>query len=332
MFKMKNTISSLKWPMALCIVAAGLALVLAVPQMATAKQLRYSFGAAPMGGGWYPMAGALAEMWTKNIDNLSVTVEGGGGARINPKWLSSGQVEVAFQILEYMRYAKLGQKPYEKKYDLSAARSMILMNVSPSHISVLKKSGITKISDVKGKRIAIGEKGTSDNDKARYILEAVGLSIGDVKVEYIGGEQASEALSDGRIDAWFEWFAAPNPVCINLATTSDVTFIDFDQQLLNNIFEKYPWFAPTVIPAGTYRGQDKALNGFGAGGVMFVRKEVPEDVVYQMCKLMHENWDQLIKAHGSFAYWKWEPDIEKISGYSLHPGALKFYKEKGFIK
>jgi TRAP transporter TAXI family solute receptor len=299
---------------------------------APAAAARLTLAAAPQGGSWYPMGAGLSDLFNRNIKDLTVTVEASGGSIANPKFIANNEAELSFVQMEYMIYAAAGKKPYTRKYDLSKVRSVMFMHMSPSQIMVLKSSPIMSIADMKGKRIAVGQRGSSQNLKAIYSLESAGLKAEDVKIEYIGDDQAAEALADRRVDAYFEWAGTPAPNVVNLTTTHDIRFIEQSDAELQSIFKKYPWFAPVSIQAGTYRGQDKEVKGYGQGGVLMARVEIPADIVYQMCKLIDANWDHLKTVHKSFSKWRFGPDIQKATGYALHPGALKFYKEKGLIK
>lgn len=295
-------------------------------------EVRLTLGTSPMGGTWYPMAAGLAELWNKEIPGLTVTVEGSGGGSTNPKWLASKKVEIALTTLDMFFGAKAGTPPYNKKYDLSGVRSIILQHSSPGHWVVLDESRIKSLRDLKGKRVAIGDRGTAGNQRALWNFEVVGLKKGDVKLEYIGDAQAAEALADGRIDAYIEYVGAPNSSILNLATTKKIRFLELTKEEEGKLKEKWPFMYPSVIKAGTYPGQTKDFVGYGVTGCLQVIKEVPEDIVYKMCKAIDGNWEHLYKVHKAFRIWKFDKDIEKISSSRLHPGAMKFYKEKGIIK
>ncbi|MBW1699314.1 MAG: TAXI family TRAP transporter solute-binding subunit [Deltaproteobacteria bacterium] len=292
-------------------------------------ELRLTLATSPMGGSWYPMAAGLADLFNKNIEGLTVTVEGTGGGATNPKWLAAKKVEIALTTLDMFFKARDGERPYNKKYDLSAARSIILQHSSPSHWIVLKKSNIRSLKDLKGKRIAIGERGAAGNTRALWYLEVAGLSKDDVQLEYIGDDQAAGALKDGRIDAWVEFVGVPAPAVLNLATTTPIRFLNLTANETSQLKKKWPYMVPTVVKAGTYKGQEEDFTGFGVTGCFMALETVPADIVYQMCKVIDSNWEHLYTVKKGFRLWRFAPDIETVSGQPLHPGALKFYEEKG---
>jgi TRAP transporter TAXI family solute receptor len=321
----------LRWGLIVVVLSFVLAFQFATVKTADAA-LRLTLATSPMGGTWYPMAAGLAELFNKEIKDITVTVEGTGGGSTNPKWLAAEKVELAFTTLDMFFKARDGERPYTNKYDLSAARSIILQHSSPGHWVVLKNSPIKGLEDLKGKRIAIGERGAAGNTRALWYLEVAGIDKDDVNLEYIGDEQAAGALADGRIDAWIEFVGVPAPPVLNLATTTPIRFIDLTDSQVSRLKKKWPYMVPTTIKAGTYKGQTEDFVGFGVTGCFMALDKVPQDVVYQMCKAIDANWDHLYKVHKSFKFWRFDAEIETISGQPLHPGALKFYKEKGLIK
>lgn len=308
----------------------GLVVHLATAPSANAK-LRLTFGTSPMGGTWYPMAAGLAELWNKEIPEITVTVEGSGGGSANVKWMASGKLDVAMCSGDMIHLARDGKKPYNKKYDLKDLGSVIILHASEGHWVTLKKGPIKGLRDLKGKRIAIGDRGTAGNMRAIWMVEAAGLKESDVKVEYIGDQQSADALKDGRIDAYFEPVGAPNSTILNLSITTPLRFLEMTKEEERRLTKKYPFMVLDIVPAGTYKDSPE-WRGFGVPGNIEARTEIPADVVYKMCKAIDENWEYLYKVHKKFRRWKFHPNIETITGQPLHPGAKRFYKEKGIIK
>ena len=295
------------------------------------SQGRYSLATSPIGGAWYSMASGLAELFNHKIQNVTFTVDGTGGAAVNPKKLATKQVDMSLQTLDMIYAAREGTTPFKEKLDLKDIRSIILQHSSPGHWVVLKKSPVKSIADLKGKRVAIGERGAAGNTRAFWYFSVYGLSRDDVKVEYIGDNQAAEALSDGKIDAWIEFVGAPAPAVLNLAATTEIRFLSLAEPQVQTLRKKWPYMVPTTLKAGTYKGQTEDYVAFGVTGTLMVTKEMPDDVIYRACKTIDENRDFLRRVHKLFDDWRFDKEIETISGQPLHSGALKFYKEKKII-
>lgn len=291
-------------------------------------QTRLTLGSSPQGGTWYPIAAGLAEVWNNNVEGLSVTVEGTGGSLVNPRWLADGQVEIALNSLDMFYAARNGTPPYEDDaQDLSDIRAFMLQHSSPHFVVALEGSDIEEFRDLEGKRVAIGDRGAAANQRALWFFEAHGMDPDDVNLEYIGDDQAASALADGRIDAWIEFIGVPAAPVLNLAETRDIRFVPLAEDGLERLLEEHPFFVPTEIPAGTYRGQEEGYTGYGVTGALMMSSSIDEELVYEMCMAVDENRDQLLGIHQAFEQWTFDPDIENITGQPLHPGAERCYEE-----
>jgi len=313
-----------------CMIMTALIVTVQVSFLSPAQgEIRISLATSPPGGSWYPMAAGLAELFNKKISGLVVTVDGTGGGSTNPKLLAGKKVEMALSTLDMVFASRDGKKPYKKKYDLSGVGSILLQHSSPGHWVVKKDSDIKGLKDLKGKTIATGERGAAGNTRSLWYLEVAGIKPDDVKLEYIGDDQAAGALSDNRIDAMIEFVGVPAPAILNLATTTAVRFLNLTDGERDKLKLKWPFMVPTVVKPGTYAKQTEEFTGFGVTGCLMVSNAVSEDIVYQMCKAIDANWDDLYQVHKGFKRWRFDKEIETVSGQPLHPGALKFYKEKG---
>jgi TRAP transporter TAXI family solute receptor len=257
-------------------------------------------------------------------------VEGTGGGSINPKWMADRKIEFGFQVLDMFSLAKRGERPYDKKYDLSHARSICLIGAAPTHLIVKRDSPLKGLKDLKGKRLSVGDRGASSNTRAFWFLEAAGLTKDDLKVEYIGDDQAAEALVDGKIDAICEVVGVPSGAFLSLSATVPIRFLPLTEDEGKRLTAKRPYMMKLAIPAGAYR-QPEEVATYGVPSCLMVIDSVPEDLVNKMCKLIDSNWESLYKVHRTFREWRFDKNTAEITGQPLHPGALKFYKEKGIL-
>ena len=195
----------------------------------------------------------------------------------------------------------------------------------------MKASGIKSLADLKGKRVAIAKRGSSGNRRAYQLLGAYGIGEKDFTPSYIGDEQASKALIDGRIDASVDFVAAPAPAVSSLSTTHDIVLLEMEPDKAAATRKKYPYFAPMVIPGGTYRGVPNDVGAFGVPGMFMCLDRVPDEVAYQAVKVLMGNIKELMKIHPAFERVQANPLIESITTHKLHPGAKRYYKEKGVL-
>ncbi len=302
---------------------------IATTNTASADQ-RFTLATSQPGGAWYPMAAGLVALLNEKMTGVTWTVEKGGGSG-NNKLLSMEKVECAWVSGDMLHYARDGKPPFKKKYDQTKFRAIVQLPISHSHWVVLKDSGIKSLADLKGKRVAVMKKGSSGNRRAYQILEMYGMGPDDFEAEYIGDEQAVKALIDKRIDAFIEFIAAPAPPVVNVSTTHDILLLEMESDKAKALRKAYPFMTPIDIPAGTYRGIPQKVAAFGVPGQFMCLSSVPEDVVYNMTKILMENIEKLKNVHKAFGRVMMNPEIDKITKRPLHPGALKYYKEKGVL-
>ena len=314
-------------------VSAVLALTVA-GQLATTDsaeaQGRFTLATSQPGGSWYPMAAGLVSMYNEKIPGTVWTVEKGGGSS-NNKTLSQEKIEFAWVSGDMLHYAREGKKPFDKPYDQTHFRSLVQLPASHSHWVVMKSSGIKSLAELKGKRVAVAKRGSSANQRGYQILSVYGITEADIKPSFIGDEQASKALIDGRIDASIDFIAAPAPPVVGISTTHDIRLLEVEPDKLAALRKKYPYFAPMVIPGGTYRGIPNDVGALGVPGQYMTLDKVPDEVAYQAVKVLMENIEALKKIHPAFGRVTASPLIESITKHRLHPGALRYYKEKGIL-
>lgn len=206
----------------------------------------------------------------------------------------------------------------------------------------LEDNGVSTIEEIFEKklplRIGCSTKGSMDAEGAYLLLEYFGVTEDDLKswggsITNQGGDQNAEALADGQIDFYIDHTSSASSTMAQIATTCDVTFLQWGDDLVNWFVDE-KGFDKITIPANSFKGQDKDLVLPGSPDCLFANTELSEDVVYQITKTLTENRDDLVAQYESFSGWDpataWES--QKLGGCPLHPGAEKYYKEAGYMK
>jgi len=311
----------------------SIAFLFVVSSIAMAAIPHYKLSTSAPGGTWYPMGVAISELWNKNLKDIAVVETGSsGGSTSNTRWISSGEVDLAFVSVDMFFNGRKGQDPYKEPLDMSEVRSILLMHGSPGHFITLEESDIESIDDLRGKKVSLGDFGGGTNRRTSLIFDLYGIDYSDIQPVYIGDEDACNALLENRIDAIAEYIGAPSPAIYNLSLSADIKFIDFEPEIVKEMKEKYPFFATFVVPPGTYEGIDEEHLIYGPVGGLYVREEIPDEVVYTMTKAIYDNLPELEKnVHQAFGEWKLSPETSSVTQVPLHPGAEKFYKEEGII-
>jgi hypothetical protein len=205
---------------------------------------------------------------------------------------------------------------------------MAIMYPNVLQVVTLKNSGITNIEQVKGKRISSGSPGSGTNFMAEAVMKAVGIPLDSFKDSRLSFTETANALRDGTIDVGF-WSVGPGTSSIlDLATTHDIVIIPITPEQTQKVLTSNDTYASVELAGGVYRGVDKPVPTIGVWNVMICQKSLTEDMVYKLVAALYEHNDYLRKIHPSAAYTTPENAV-KYSPIPLHPGTVKYLKEKG---
>lgn len=310
------------------IFAIALCLVLATSVFAQQRFLTIATGGTA--GTYFPLGGALADIWNKNIPKMNATAQSTGASIANINLLKGGNVDVIFTQNDVANYSYNGTELL-KDQAYKDLRGMACLYNETIQLVALESSGIKTLADLKGKRVSVGAAGSGTEANARQILEAAGLTYNDIKVQYLSFGESASNMKDGNIDAAFNTAGVPTAAIQDLSVSKKTVLVPVDKEVANKLMAKYPFYAVQVIPAGTYQGQTQSVTTVAVKSMLAVSSKMPADLVYELLKTMFDNTDRLIAAHAQGKNVKLETALEGMS-IPLHPGAEKFYKEKGILK
>ncbi|MGA9536359.1 MAG: TAXI family TRAP transporter solute-binding subunit [Desulfobacterales bacterium] len=303
-----------------------LCMTVALAGPVAAKTTFIGIGTGGTGGIYYPYGGGVAEIWSKYVPGIQAVAEVTGASVENVKLADKGETvigEVMGDVAD-AGYNGLG-KFKGKKHDIL---SMAVMYPNLLQVVTLKNSGITNIEQVKGKRISSGSPGSGTNFMAEAVLKAVGIPLDSFKDSRLSFTETANALRDGTIDVGF-WSVGPGTSSIlDLATTHDIVIIPITPEQTQKVLAANDTYASVDLAGGVYRGVDKPVPTIGVWNVMICQKSLAEDMVYKLVAALYEHNDYLRKIHPSAAYTTPENAV-KYSPIPLHPGTVKYLKEKG---
>jgi hypothetical protein len=303
-----------------------LCMIVALAGPVAAKTTFIGIGTGGTGGIYYPYGGGVAEIWSKYVPGIQAVAEVTGASVENVKLADKGETvigEVMGDVAD-AGYNGLG-KFKGKKHDIL---SMAVMYPNLLQVVTLKNSGITNIEQVKGKRISSGSPGSGTNFMAEAVLKAVGIPLDSFKDSRLSFTETANALRDGTIDVGF-WSVGPGTSSIlDLATTHDIVIIPITPEQTQKVLAANDTYASVDLAGGVYRGVDKTVPTIGVWNVMICQKSLAEDMVYKLVAALYEHNDYLHKIHPSAAYTTPENAV-KYSPIPLHPGTVKYLKEKG---
>ncbi|HEY9054560.1 MAG TPA: TAXI family TRAP transporter solute-binding subunit [Rectinemataceae bacterium] len=291
----------------------------------SAQQKFIAIGTGGTAGTYYPLGGAMAEIWNKNIAKMNATAQSTGASAANINLLKDGKVDVVIIQNDVGYYALNGVELFKDK-PFKDLRGMACLYNETVQLVALESSGIKSVYDLKGKKVSVGAAGSGVEANARQILEAAGLSYADIKVQYLSFAESASNLKDGNIDAAFTTGGFPIAAIQDLAISKKTILVPVDKELLKKLMDKWSFYAPTVVPAKTYNGIDVDVPSVAVKSMLAVSAKIDADLVYEMLKTMFANGPRLVAAHAQGANIKLATALEGMS-LPLHPGAEKFYKE-----
>ncbi|MBR9982617.1 MAG: TAXI family TRAP transporter solute-binding subunit [Desulfatitalea sp.] len=313
-------------------IAVGLAclFVLGLGWHPLAADERLAIGTASTGGTWYPLGGGVANMINKYIKGYYAAAHPSGASIENIRAILKKQDALALSMPDTAFQAFKGLEMFA---DNPAKELRGLMSTYPIDIQfyTLARSDIQTIKDLKGKKVAVGAPGSGTEAMARYVLNVYGLTYDDIDERFLSATETSEAIKDGNIDAGIVTLGTPAPTLMDLASQRDIRFLDIEPAVAETINKDFPAYFPTTIPAGTYNKQDKPHHTLSWMGLFVVHQDMSEQLAYDILKSVFDHKDELDKIHSQFKNIKLESATKGMS-IPLHPGAEKFFKEKGILK
>jgi TRAP transporter TAXI family solute receptor len=309
------------------VVAIVLGLVLGGTALAAKKRL--AFGGGPTGGTFQYFANGIAILLSKSIPDLEVSSEGTGGSVENLKRLNAGDIDFGIVYSVDMWLGQKAQLPQDTK-EYKKVRPLSYLYGAPVQLVVRKDSGITDVRQLEGKRVAVGNAGAGVALVSERFFTALGI-WDKIDRQYLGYSPAASALADNKVDAFVVFVGYPNASVIEASTTNDILLLDVDKAARESgFYDKWPAYAPTIIPAGTYKGQDQDIPTFQDSTIWCSRDGVDEETVYQAMKVVYskEGLEQMVIAHKAAREMSIKTGINGIP-IPMHKGAEKFWTEQG---
>src|SRR5687767_7669750 len=308
---------------------AGTALALAVAcGGALAQNLSIATGGT--GGVYYPLGGGLGAVLSKAIPGVNATAEVTGGSVANLQLVGTGKPYIAFTQADAAIDAVKGQEKFKGKP--VPVRTLAVLYPNRMHVVSIEGSGVSKIADLKGKRVSTGSGGSATEVFAFRVIEAAGLDKDrDMTRERLGVAESVNALKDRKIDAFFWVGGLPTAAVTDLANSPGVKIKMIDIAHLVPIMAKKHGnvYIKDVIPKETYKGMEADNPQATVTNLLAVHQDMNEDLAYKITKAVFDHRQDLIRVHKEAENIKLENQKAENSSIPWHPGALKFYNEKG---
>jgi TRAP transporter TAXI family solute receptor len=313
---------------------AGTAL-LAGGATASAQQKFITIGTGGVTGVYYAVGGAVCRLMNKDRAKTGIrcSVESTGGSAFNINTIRGGELDFGLAQSDVQYTAVKGEGSFKQTGAFGDLRAVYSVHPEPFTVLARKEANIGKFEDFKGKRFNVGNPGSGTRLSMEELLGAMNWKLSDFSLaSELKADEHGPALCDNKIDGFYYGVGHPSANIQDPTTTCGAKLVPLIGPAIDKLVADHPYYAKATIPGGMYSANPNATQTYGVLATMVTSAKVPDDVVYNLVKATFENFDEFKKLHPAFA--NLDPASMVTDGLSapLHPGAAKYYKEKGWIK
>jgi TRAP transporter TAXI family solute receptor len=309
--------------LALCVAMVGLA------SAAMAGEVKLILATGGTAGTYYPYGGAMSKIWNSKIPGMNVTAQATGASVENVRLINKDEVELALVQSDTIDFAFKAQETFKEKLTKMAVVAVLYPELI--HIVVRGDLGIQSFSGLRGKKIGVGAPGSGTEANYRQLLDIYKMSKDDVSAQYLSFAESADQFKDNRIDAFMVTGGVPTSAIMDVATQRSIKILPIEDTMLSILTNKYPFLSAAVIPANSYKGVTTDVKTAAVNAVLIAHPKLSDDVVYNLTKALFENQAELASAHAKGKVLSLQGAVVGVS-IPFHPGAAKYYKEKGVLK
>ncbi len=311
--------------------AAALALAMTAP--ASAQEKFITIGTGGQTGVYYVVGQSICALVNRGTSehNIKCTAPSTGGSIANINAIKAGDQTMGVAQSDWQYHAYNGTSKFEGN-KVDKLRAVFSVHPEPFTVVARADSGIKTFDDLKGKRVNVGNPGSGQRGTMEVLMDAKGWTMDDFALasELKSAEQSS-ALCDNKVDAIVFTVGHPNGSIQEATTTCDAIVVPVTGPEVDKLVSDNPYYANATIPGGMYKGTDNDVKTFGVRATFVSSADVDEETVYQVVKAVFDNFDRFKELHPAFANLKPEEMVKAGLSAPLHPGAEKYYKEKGWL-
>ena len=301
--------------------------------VADAQQKFISIGTGGVTGVYYPTGGAICRLVNKNRKEHGIrcSAESTGGSIYNINTLRAGELDFGVAQSDWQFHAFNGTSKFKDQGKFEKLRAVFSIHPEPVTVIAKDGTGIKNITDLKGKRMNIGNPGSGTRGTWEVLEAALGWKRSDLKLAAeMKSAETGQAVCDGKIDAYFWLVGHPSALTQESLVTCDAHLVNVTGPAIDKLVAENSYYRKATIPAGMYNNKED-IQTFGVGATFVSSTDVPDNVVYIVVKAVFDNFDVFKKLHPAFANLEPKTMISDSLSAPLHPGAVKYYKERGWM-
>jgi len=311
----------------LSVCVAVLVVIGAVASLQAADNLVLATGGTA--GTYYPFGGAMAKIWNSKIKDMNVTAQTSGASGENIRLINKKEVELALVQSDTLDQAWNAKEAFKEPLKGMS----VIATLYPEIVQVVVRadSPIKTFADLKGKKVGVGAPGSGTEINFRQLMDIYGLKKEDINGQYLSYSESAEAFKDKHIDAFIATAGIPNAAIMDVSTQNDIRILPIPADVSAKMIKKYPFFAAVTVPANTYKGLSQDVPTVAVNAVLIAGNQLKPEMVYNLTKALFENQAELASAHAKGKEVSLKYAVQGVS-IPFHPGAVKYYKEKGLMK
>jgi len=296
---------------------------------APAKTTYLSVGTGAVTGTYYPLGGALASVISGSVPGYSCAAEATGGAVENATLLADGNMDLGFLAASTLLDVQSRTNGFEDK---NGDNCLALFSFFPEVVQILSADpNIRTVPDLRGKNVAVGAIGSGTEVMCRTILSMYGMTYDDIKADYLGFGDAADGIKDGTVDVAFTWAGVPTASVLELSSMRTISLITFTDEELEELKGISPYVVPITVTKDVYPNMYEEAQTFSIPCAICGTATLPEEFVYDMMTAVFDNLDTFAAAHVRGGDLSLETALDGIESAKLHPGAVRFFREKGMM-
>jgi TRAP transporter TAXI family solute receptor len=316
------------------VAAATLAALLGAPS-ALAQQKFMTIGTGGVTGVYYAAGGAICRLVNKDRakHGIRCSVESTGGSVFNINTIKAGELDLGFAQSDVQYNAAKGVGTFKDGGAYADLRSVFSVHPEPFTVLARKEANIKSFADFKGKRFNVGNPGSGTRSSAEELLAAMGWKLSDFSLaSELKADEHGPALCDGKIDGFFYGVGHPSANIQDPTTACGAKLVSLTGPFVDKLVADKPYYAKAMIPGGLYPNNPEGAQTYGVLATVVASSKVPSETVYQVVKAVFDNFDEFKKLHPALANLTPQNMVKDGNSAPLHEGALRYYKEKGWVQ
>jgi TRAP transporter TAXI family solute receptor len=302
---------------------------------AQAQQKFVTIGTGGVTGVYYAVGGAICRLVNKDrkTHGLRCSVESTGASVYNVNAIKGGELDFGMAQSDVQYNAMKGEGGFKEGGAHGDLRAVFSVHPEPFTVLARKEANVTKFEDLKGKRVNVGNPGSGTRSAMEELLGSMGWKLADFSLaSELKADEHGPALCDNKIDAFFYGVGHPSANIQDPTTTCGAKLVSISGPIVDKVMAGKPYYAKATIPAKMYANNEQPTETYGVLATMVTSAKVPDETVYQVVKAVFENFNEFKSLHPAFANLDPAKMVKDGNSAPMHPGAAKYYKEKGWMQ